>query len=48
MRNTTILYILRNKKDNIGKEILLAYKKRGLGEGKYNGTGGKQEEKVKR
>ncbi len=37
MRNASLLFLLK------GDQILLAMKKRGLGEGKWNGPGGKQE-----
>lgn len=40
MVHQTILFLFRND----GKEILLSMKKRGFGEGKWNGTGGKLEE----
>lgn len=39
-KHQTILFLQRND----GTEVLLAMKKRGFGEGKWNGTGGKVEE----
>ena len=40
MKHMTLLFLLREDK----KEVLLAMKKRGFGEGKWNGVGGKVEE----
>jgi mutator protein MutT len=40
MKHMTLLFLLREDK----KEVLLAMKKRGFGEGKWNGVGGKIEE----
>ena len=39
MRQTTLCILV--KEDKADKEILLAMKKRGFGQGKWNGTGGK-------
>lgn len=39
MKHQTLLFLIRD-----GKEVLLAMKKRGFGEGKLNGVGGKVEE----
>ena len=40
MRNETLVYIINKEK----KKVLLIYKKRGFGKGKWNGVGGKVEE----
>ncbi len=40
MKHMTLLFLIREDK----KEVLLAMKKRGFGEGKWNGVGGKVEE----
>lgn len=40
MKHMTLLFLIREDK----KEVLLAMKKRGFGEGKWNGVGGKIEE----
>lgn len=39
MRQTTLVFVFNEK-----NQILLAMKKRGFGEGKWNGAGGKVEE----
>ncbi len=41
MRNATLCILIR---DNPGREVLLAMKKRGFGAGKWNGVGGKVQE----
>jgi mutator protein MutT len=42
MRNTTLLFLIKRKDDQIS-EICLAMKKRSFGVGKWNGVGGKVE-----
>ena len=44
MKDTTIVFLLRENPETADREILLAMKKRGSGEGKWNGVGGKLEE----
>lgn len=43
MRDVTILFLQRTNETSGTDEVLLAMKKRGFGEGKWNGTGGKVE-----
>lgn len=42
LRNSTIIFLVKKENDHIS-EILLAMKKRGFGQDKWNGTGGKVE-----
>ena len=44
LRKTTLLFLIKEEKGSI-KEICLAMKKRGFGKGRWNGVGGKVEEK---
>ncbi len=41
MRQATLCFLIRNKKNEGEKELLLAMKKKGFGQGKWNGVGGK-------
>lgn len=43
MLETTLCFPLRDSDSNAGREVLLIEKRRGLGEGWYNGPGGKCE-----
>ncbi len=42
LKKTTLLFLIKKENENI-KEICLAMKKRGFGEGRWNGVGGKAE-----
>ena len=43
MLETTLCFPLRDSDSNVGRDVLLIEKRRGLGEGWYNGPGGKCE-----
>ncbi len=45
MRDTTLCFLVKEKDNKIHK-ICLAMKKRGFGEGRWNGSGGKVEDKT--
>lgn len=44
MKHLTLCFLIKRNNQNIPTQICLAMKKRGFGEGKYNGYGGKVEE----
>jgi 8-oxo-dGTP pyrophosphatase MutT (NUDIX family) len=44
MRNATLLFMVKRSDGGEVTEVLLAMKKRGFGEGRYNGVGGKVNE----